>query len=91
MIVTGQEKLYSNYNLNIQILWCGICHTLGLHRRESPLCFDNEVEITVVQILFYTAITRTGVIILVLRIISCNKDFSSLTKNLRYKGTGTAK
>lgn len=69
--------------MNIQIFCCGICHTLDLHGRESSLCFENEAEIAAVQKLFYTAITRTGVIILVLHMISCNKDFSSLTKNLR--------
>lgn len=91
MIVTAREKLYGNYALNIQNFWCGICHTLGIYRKETFLCFENEVESTAVQKLFYTAITGTGVLILVLYIITCNKDFSSLTKNLRHKCTSTAK
>lgn len=68
MIVTEEEKLYWNYTLNNQTFWCGICHTLGLHRRESPLCFENEVGITAVRQLFHIAITGTGVIILVLHV-----------------------
>jgi len=48
---------------SVFLLWHMHC-TLSQHRRESPLCFEKEVEFTCVQKLFYAAILR--VIILVL-------------------------